>query len=357
VDHGGLILHAPDADVFLDDGFVDAYCFHIVRPSRDRPGQAGLGFAPARRERGRVDVEGTVWVDTAGRELREVEFRYVGLPRDVDALHPGGHVTFLALSNGLVLVNRWQLRLVGVAVDTVPTPRLREGAPLAIRNRMLVNESGGEVASVRWPGHAYDAPLGSLSFRVQTPDSQPAVGAMLRLDGTDYRATTDSSGRARMDRLLPGPYSLVLIDPRLAAIDLPLETGVRFEARRDSMHEAAFTLPSVPASMQDHCESRRVRMSSPSDTIPWIIGRVRRSDGRVVAPGTVRVLREVRTGTWEPVNELFRVGTDGLFWICSAELAFAKEVQVVYQVRGGRAHSMMVPLRRDLTVVPLDIEP
>ncbi len=245
LEEGGLVLHAPDADVFLDDAFVNAYCFHVVRPSPERPHQAGLGFAPARRERGRVDVEGTVWVDTAGRELREIQFRYAGLPREVDALRPGGHVTFLALSNGLVLVDRWQLRLVGISYDTLPTPGLRAGALPVVRDRMHISESGGEVAAVRWPGNAYDAPLGALSLIVQTPDSQPAIGAVLRLDGTDYRATTDSSGRARMDRLLPGPYSLVVLDPRLASIDLPLETGVRFEARRDSLHFAAFTLPTL----------------------------------------------------------------------------------------------------------------
>lgn len=353
----GLVMHAPDADVFLDDAFVNAYCFHVARPSVDRPRQVGLGFSPSERgrRRGRVDVEGTVWVDTAMRELREAEFRYVGLPREIAALRPGGHVTFLALSNGLVLVDRWQLRLVGSSLDTVPG-FVDRGQPV-VRIRMHVSETGGEVAAVQWSGNAYEARLGALSIAVQTSDSQPAAGVLLHLDGTDYRATTDSAGRARMGRLLPGPYRLVVLDPRLAPIDLPLETGVRFDAWRDSVHVATFTRPMVPPAMLDHCASRRVVTNSPRDTIPWIIGRVRRSDGGLIEPGTIRVRKEVRTGWWEPVGATFRVGTDGLFWICSAELVAEAQAQVEYQVRGGRVHRILVALRKELTVVPLEIDP
>lgn len=354
---GAVVMHAPDADVFLDDAFVNAYCFHIAAPSSARPTQVGLGFSPARdtQRRGRVDVEGTVWVDTARRELREVEFRYVGLPRTIATRHPGGQLTFLALANGLVLVDRWQLRLVGISLDTI-AGFVARGVPV-VRTRIHVRETGGEVASVAWPGNSFRAPLGALRVTVQTAQRTPAGGVALRLEGTDYRATTDGSGNASMDRLLPGPYKLVVLDPRLAPIDLALETGVRFDARRDSLHAAAFTLPIVPPAMQDYCERRRVRSGSPSDTIPWIIGRVRRTDGKFIAPGIVRAKKEVRTGWWEPAGEPFRVGTDGLFWICSAQLIEAASVQVEYQVNGGRVHRVQVPVQRTLTVVPLEIDP
>ncbi len=350
----GLVLHGPDADVFLDDGFVNAYCFRVARANRARPREVGLEFAPARRARDRIDIEGTVWVDTAARELRQIQFRYLGLPRDIERREPGGEVGFLTLANGLVLVDRWRLRLVGITHDTLPPlPGRRDAAPV-VRNRLHVMETGGEVASVGWGEHAYEAPLGTLDLLVQTADSQPAVGAQLWLEDTDYATTIDSSGRARIPRLLPGRYSLLAYDSTTVPIDLPIPTGVRFEAHRDSVHAVALVMPTAESYMRDRCG---VRQLVRTDTVPWILGRIRRADGGLIEPGIVRAKKEVRNGTWEPVTELFRVESDGLFWICSRELAHEKDTILEYQIRSGRRHELRLELRRDLNIVPFDIEP
>jgi hypothetical protein len=350
-------MHAPDADVFLDDAFVNAYCVRLASPSAARPTQVGLGFFPAEglRKRGQVNIEGTVWVDTARRELREVEFEYVGLPRQIAMRRPGGTISFLALTNGLVLVDRWRLRLVGISLDTLPGS-LGRGRPV-LRDRVHISETGGEVASVRWPEGTYQAPLGALRVVAQSEERQPMADVKLRLDGTDYRATTDTAGGARMERLLPGPYSLVVVDPRLAPIDLVLPTGVRFDAHRDSLHVATFIVPQVPLKMEEFCAQRRVRPTSTSDTIPWIIGRVRRADSAPVTSGVVRAKKRASTGEWDYAGESFRVGSDGLFWICSEQLFGATQVQIEYYVGSGRVHRLQVPLHPTLTVIPFVVDP
>ena len=351
------VMHAPDADVFLDDAFVNAYCVRLASPSAARPTQVGLGFFPAEgiRKRGQVNIEGTVWVDTARRELREVEFEYVGLPRQIAMRRPGGTIGFLTLANGLVLVDRWRLRLAGVSFDTLPGS-LGRGRPV-LRERVHVSETGGEVASVQWPEGTYRAPLGALSVVAQSEERAPMAGVQLRLDGTDYRATTDSAGGARMERLLPGPYSLVVVDPRLAPIDLVLPTGVRFDAHRDSLHVATFTLPQVPPKMLDFCAQRRVVPTRTTDTIPWIIGRVRRMDGALVTPGIVRAKKQITGGEWDQVGETFHVGTDGLFWVCAYGLIGVSQVQIEYSVGSGRIGRLQVPMQGSLTVIPFVIDP
>ena len=183
------------------------------------------------------------------------------------------------------------------------------------------------------------------------------AGVQLRLDGTDYRATTDSAGGARMERLLPGPYSLVVVDPRLAPIDLVLPTGVRFDAHRDSLHVATFTLPQVPPKMLDFCAQRRVVPTRTTDTIPWIIGRVRRMDGALVTPGIVRAKKQITGGEWDQVGETFHVGTDGLFWVCAYGLIGVSQVQIEYSVGNGRIGRLQVPMQGSLTVVPFVIDP
>lgn len=350
------VMHAPDADVFLDDAFVNAYCFRLTTPDATRPTQVGLGFFPADgiRQRGRVNIEGTVWVDTARRELREVEFEYVGLPRQIAMRRPGGTISFLALSNGLVLIDRWRLRLAGTTIDTL-AGTLGRGRPV-LRDRVIVNETGGEVATLQWPEGRYEAALGALRVVAQSEEGEPRAGVVLRLEGTDYRTRTDVEGGALMERLLPGPYSLVVLDPRLAPIDLELQTGVRFNAHRDSLHVATFTVPEVPPAMQEFCAQRRVLLTR-TDTIPWIIGRVRRTDGALVTPGRIRALKPMAGGEWDQVGETFHVGTDGLFWVCHENFRGASLARIEYTADGGAFRRIEVPVRSTLTVIPFVIDP
>ncbi len=89
-DSAGIqILFAPDADVLLDEAFSAGYCFRLAAPVKGRPHDVGLSFTPAEKGHGRVDIDGTLWLDTAAHALKEVEFQYVGLPGTVRTVTPG----------------------------------------------------------------------------------------------------------------------------------------------------------------------------------------------------------------------------------------------------------------------------
>lgn len=80
----------PDADVLLSDYFAGAYCFELAHGSRARLHEVGLHFVPAEHRQGRVDIDGTLWIDTLARSLKDIEFVYDGVPAGARRFHPGG---------------------------------------------------------------------------------------------------------------------------------------------------------------------------------------------------------------------------------------------------------------------------
>lgn len=351
---GESILHGPDADVLLDDDFIGAYCFHLARPQAARATQIGLAFAPARRLKDRIDIEGTLWVDTIARSLSDIEFRYRGLDPRIEAFGPGGRVAFREVGDGMVLIDQWSLRLVGTSLDTVRAPlgRLATARP-EVRTRFNLSESGGEVAAARWPGgHAWEAPLGAVEFSLRDAQGRAAPGARVRLAGTDYAGTTDSAGRVRLGWLLPGPYAVVVEDSLLARIGVVIDAKVRFTAVRDSLHSVSLQLPTAEDHVGERCEGPRF---FEGDSVPWVAGRVVDGDDRPVVDVRVVIRRELGDGNWRPVDDDYRTGSDGLFWICAKQLRLGMPVRL--EVRRGSAalESVERTLDATLSVVPIKL--
>jgi hypothetical protein len=73
------LYDVPNAEVLLSDAFVGTHCFS-VRSDDDRPALIGLGFRPRKKVKQFVDVRGTLWLDRASAELRELEFEYDNTP-------------------------------------------------------------------------------------------------------------------------------------------------------------------------------------------------------------------------------------------------------------------------------------
>ncbi|MCC6242035.1 MAG: carboxypeptidase regulatory-like domain-containing protein, partial [Gemmatimonadaceae bacterium] len=219
---GRFTYFGPDADVLLDERFQRGYCFSLAESQPERATQRGLRFAPASRRRGRVDIEGTLWIDTAQRVLRDVEFLYVGVDRVAASFGTGGRIRFQALSNGVSFIDQWSLRLVGGA-DTVETDA-------GVSLNLAIREVGGEVASARWADStSFTSTLATAHITAVRSGGGPAAFARLRLVGTDYRTQTDILGRASIPYVLPGPYRFVVHEPLFDVIDLdiPIERAVQ----------------------------------------------------------------------------------------------------------------------------------
>ena len=172
------------------------------------PGQVGLGFRPARRRAGRVDIDGALWVDSTARALTDLEFRYIGLPRELERFEPGGRISFEEMPNGIPLISSWSIRLASAHAGTAPgarTIRDRRGRVV----RIEIDDTGGQLAEAVWPdGTAWRAPLGTVRLRAATSDGLPATNRVVRLLDSSYEAVTDSMGVAEIGQVLPGRTSV-----------------------------------------------------------------------------------------------------------------------------------------------------
>jgi hypothetical protein len=203
-------LFGPDGDVLLDDAFASAYCFRVATPSKARPRQVGLAFSPADSKMHRIDIDGTLWIDTSARVLTDIEFRYVGLPGHTDRFNPGGRVSFRQMTNGVVLIDSWYLRGVATGLDTI------NSAITHTRDYIFPRETGGVLARATWPdGQSWHASLATVRIHAVTAGGRPAAGTTVAFPGTPYRGTLDANGDATITDVLTGPYQLTF-DPQLA---------------------------------------------------------------------------------------------------------------------------------------------
>jgi hypothetical protein len=314
---------APDAETLIDADFAENHCFRIMAPDRGRPRQMGLGFEPAVREdTGHIDIVGTLWVDTLSRVLRDLTFRYVGLDRQTRALGPEGRMSFRELSNGVVVVDKWSLRLVGERGERGESdaPAPSRASVMAGVRRSNAQEIGGEVARVSWPdGYNWTASLGALRLRAVDAQGRPADASIVQIIGTNYEARRDGDGSFVVSDLLPGPYAATIRDPRLAALDIPLTSSLRFNAVRDSTTDVR-----VQVETADDFASKRCGADGRGTGKATLLARVVGADGRPVSDARWTVRDEFGS----PLVEGGRVDADGLFHWCQAPMSKRVSIEV-----------------------------
>jgi len=328
-DNGKQTFFGPDAEVMLDESFARGYCFRVATaPASDtaHANQAGLAFAPLDRRRGRIDIEGTLWVDTIARRLGSVEFRYVGLDNVSTGFNPGGRVSFREVMPGAVMIDRWSMRIVGAADS-------------ATRQGYSVHEIGGELGEVRWPdGRTWTASLAKARIKAANADGTPTANAMITLDSTDYSATTDSSGVAEFRNLVSGPYTVAVAEPRLVEMGLPLVTPVSFSADRIRTIDVDVRTP-----MADEYGATLCRADGRVNATTWILGRAASLDGRPIGSVHWKLSRLV-AGAWRPFATSGVTGTSGLFHFCTS-LPTGESIQLTAWTEGQQASPETV-LRR-----------
>jgi hypothetical protein len=342
---GSQTFFGPDAETLLDDSFSAGYCFQVAEPDRARPNQIGLGFEPAAHRDGRVDIAGALWVDTLARTLKDLEFRYVGLDAGVNALRPGGRLSFRAMTNGVVLVDQWSLRLVTGREESGGTTVGRGGEIISRPRALLsVQEIGGVLARAEWPdGLVWRAPLGTLRLHAVTARGKPAAGTVVRLNDTEYQASADSSGSMTIEDLLPGPYRASVIDRDLAELGLPQASALQFEAKGDSIIDAQLSVETAEEVVANRCAR-----DGPVKGGAWILGRVIGPDGRAVKDARCAI----RDRYGSTLVEGGRVGSDGLFHWCQSPLQQFVEIEAWRDESRGKVSRV---LSERLTVVRLEI--
>ena len=281
----------------------------VVGASHDRPNQIGLGFEAAKHKRDRIDNEGTVWIDTVARALLDIEFKYVGLDRNLERLNPGGHMEFREMPNGAVLLHRWNLRLVGAEANLVLT---RDGFPYTT-STPYVQDGGGEIARVTWPdGKTWRAPLG-------TPSGLHATKAG-RIIGTnadrfrEHRLPRHDRFRGQCGDPERLPGDVPDHDPRPAVMPaLSQSTGEMYTAVRDSVETTGIVVATAEDAVRDQCVERQ--HTQPGEK-PWLLVRVLTADGQPVAGISLNVRIETPSQDWVRLRDEGRTGADGLMAFC-----------------------------------------
>jgi hypothetical protein len=340
----------PDADVLLNESFAGAYCFELAGAGRARANQVGLRFLPADSRRGRVDIDGTLWIDTAARELRDVEYRYLHVQRNAAAFHPGGTISFRSMKNGVVFIDRWSIRMVSAEEDTTIEAN---GRP-RLHDWLYAEEDGGELARATWlDGLTWHAPLGTLRLHAITKDGKSVPGVVLSLVATGYFGTTDVNGVLEIRDLLPGPYAVRIVDPRIAALGVGLPTPLKFRAARDTTALASVVVQNAESYLADRCVANH--HWTVGDSL-FTIGRVVTPNGKPVNGAKVTFSSGMRDGrpVWNRVY--YMTGTDGLFEFCHE---FAPGTEVVYRVSRNGASDVTTTRRFDerLQVVKIVVQP
>lgn len=353
VEDGGdtRVFLGPDADVLLDDDFAAAYCFHIADADRSRATQVGLAFVPAERRQGRVDIEGVLWVDTVARALRDVQFRYVGLESPIQRYAPGGSISFREMTNGVVLIDEWSLRLV----SSYDGGTSADASNRSARRGAYIHESGGALADATWPdGHKWHASLAAARLHAVTTEKRPAAGVQLWLADTPYGATVDSTGNAVISDLIPGPYSVVVVDQRLQSLNFDIPTRLIFLATRDSIVERQVETLTAEEFVIQRCVKDRKYKPGPSTLV---FGRVMTHDGQPVDDVVVSLAQKIASTTWQPVGNDYKTGADGLFSVCMPSLGSGTTLSATARREGSVAAVVQLNVKDRLTIVRIPLEP
>jgi hypothetical protein len=346
---GRRTLFGPDADILVDEHFALGYCFRLGDRNAARPNQVGLEFAAAKHQRGVAEIAGTLWIDTVARVIKDIEYRYVGLGSAIDALRPGGSIDFREISNGLVLIDRWNIRSISASADTTydahNQPRIRQWFD--------AHETGGELARATWPDSArWSASLGTLRIQAMTRDNRPAAGATVLLEHTGYFATADSQGRIEIRDLLPGPYSAVVFDPLLGTVDLTIPTPITFVAARDTVSTFTLDVPTIEDFVGKACIASGTPIAHPLSGTAWVLGRVMAPQGTQFNGWRWRIRVDRGSGDWLDVAE-GRLTPKGFFEFCQLE----RDARVEISVWGDKNPPRVTvqTLREKVTILPIPI--
>lgn len=327
---------APDAELLVSAAFRQEHCFHLVIGEDEDEGLVGLAFEPV-EGLDRPDIEGVLWIDDTGLELRHLEFRFVDAGRFTSGRHATGTVEFQRLSHGRWIVSRWWVRMPllerqrGHRLD-LPSPTgagLRTSVRRARTRLVALEEEGGEViAAWHRSGERISlAKRGTLTGQVYgLPDQESPKLVQVRLLGTGYRARVDPTGRFRMEHLPEGRYTL--------SVDHPLLRRTGGAALTREVHVTPDSTRSVKLAFPDAEKRFASACPGPLPDPPAqgyrsdaaLAGRVADGEGSPVTGAVVVASWDrwwYRNPIWdlhlvrqEPNRVSFTTGDDGLYLMC-----------------------------------------
>ena len=208
----------PDPAVLFADWFLTSHCLRVGRgPS---PGLLSLDFRPERLH-DNVDIAGSFVFDSASMALRELTWRWVGLPYWVPEQGPGGFVRFQPMPQGGWLPVAWSLRAPIEAEGLLYGRALGEYAEFGGRVTSR-SDRGDSMAVSAAPGRASTS---TIAGTVSDTTGRPLGDVRVSATPSDVRALTDSAGQFRLSGLRPGTSILHTQAVGFAPADFSVRVG------------------------------------------------------------------------------------------------------------------------------------
>lgn len=318
--------YAPDADVLLDPAFGDGHCFSLRQDRDKHPGQVGLVFEPARDRPGVIDVSGVLWFDIATPALQTLEFRYTNVEPAVSDAAAGGFVSFRTATNGLCIIDHWNLHIPSIEA-IVESRRRIEGPSAGLGPSRIVSgtneprwrvidthDIGAVIAAAVWQdGSEWHSALGTLRGRAVRPDSASAVpGVLVWLMGSDDSTRTNTDGSFELPSLLPGPYPLFAAES--PADHFVFQQNDATEVMIDSIapRSLPIVVPTLAARIKAFCKGV---ISGPGPIL--MLGQALYADGSNAAGAAVEALwAQSSSDLGHGFREHARADTAGNFHVC-----------------------------------------
>jgi hypothetical protein len=239
---------------------------------------------------------------------------------------------------------RWQRRAVSAGTAT----RLGS-SDVTVRNDLLPMDFGGELATASWAGGlTWRAPLGTLKLHATGEGAVPARGMVIGLRDTHYRDTTDAHGDVVITKLLPGPYSVEVWDPRMLEAGIGIPTAINFTAARDSTYTVTNLFPMSPEDfVTKRCGDEG---QGTAGQIRLILGRVVSSNGDPVNGAKINFAIKSVT-RFNALRGGYQTGVDGTFVLCTPNVNIGSTVKIsVLRENLEPVDTVIVPLAK-LTVL------
>jgi hypothetical protein len=246
-DGKGRVFHGPDARVLGSDEFTEDHCFHLVADADT--GRIGIAFEPVPDRRNMPEIIGTVSLDRSTSELRELEWQYINVARNIDETATGGRLRFTRLRNGAWVISRWHIRM-----PLVEMANSGLGAAVTFRGEKI---DGGElVAAVARNGTdtLWTGPKMTLhGFAYDSLSKHAMTSALIGIAGSSRSTITDSEGFFSFPDLAPGAYRLITQHDALEAIGVPYQVTAALLAT--GIDSVTVTMPSFETMWRIACES------------------------------------------------------------------------------------------------------
>lgn len=311
----------PDASVLVSDSFAGTHCFALAENPIDHPNDIGLAFTPIKsKNKDRVDIAGTFWIDRTTWALRSVDYRYEGglFQKDSEIAgirRAGGNVTFGSLTTGQWLVTDWHIRRP--ILDPAVTFSLQQKTDVRIVGNSYVagiDESGGFVTRIAQNGTTQIVrTLPTLTLQVVSHDPfVKTAGVQIRIKGIDTVFTLDQTGKLTLPSFLDGKFALNATFPSIASF-------APIDARKDLSVRGADVTDTIYAPTLEGVARARCGAETNLTTNSALFGTLTLKQQR--APGVYLVVewpipekerKDERTVTGRAVV----TNTDGRFLVC-----------------------------------------